>query len=198
MKELIMQPKENSQLRWALSYMAKWILLILAIVLYTLIVARASEAKAAKRYEAWQERYVSDFLAQRDAEAAGMPAEPYEVQLDSEAQALARVLYGIKGNSDKDLRTYCWCVINRVDSPDYPDTLEEVIAQPKQWMRYDSESPVIEHLYNIAREELDRWHTGTTRPITSEYVFMNWTPTDLVLRDNWTEGSRTHYWRWAQ
>lgn len=190
--------RENKMALWALELAGKYILIFLAFVLYTLLIARGAEAKAARKYEAWQERYVSAFLAQQEAVKIGMPIDPYEAQLDEEAKALAKVLYGIKGNSDKDLRTYCWCVFNRVDSPDYPETLQEVIDQPQQWMRYDPESPVIEHLYNIAREQLDAWHTGETRPISNEYVYMNWTPSDLCLRDNWTEGSRTHYWRYSE
>lgn len=188
----------EKQTRWFLYWIAKWALLFLCIALYTIIVARVSEAKAEKKYMAWQERWVNEYIDQREAEERGIPADPYELLLDEEAQALARVLYGIRSNSDKDLRTYCWCVLNRVDSPDYPDTLDEVIAQPSQWMRYDPENPVLESLYQIAREQLNVWHKGTTRPVSNEFVFMNWTPSDLCLRDRWEEGSRTNYWRWNQ
>ena len=202
MKENILQVaeamKNNKQLTWFLCWIAKWVLLILAFFLYTIVVARAAGVKAERKYEAWQERYVSDFLAQEEAKREGMPVDPYEAQLDAEAQNLARVLYGVKNNSSDDLKTYCWCVFNRVDSPDYPGTLDEVIEQPKQWMRYSPDSPVLEDLYQIAREQLDNWHTGTTRPCSAEFVFMNWTQSKIVLRDRWEEGSQTSYWRWGQ
>ena len=202
MKENILQVaeamKNNKQLTWFLCWIAKWVLLILAFFLYTIVVARAAGVKAERKYEAWQERYVSDFLAQEEAKREGMPVDPYEAQLDAEAQNLARVLYGVKNNSSDDLKTCCWCVFNRVDSPDYPGTLDEVIEQPKQWMRYSPDSPVLEDLYQIAREQLDNWHTGTTRPCSAEFVFMNWTQSKIVLRDRWEEGSQTSYWRWGQ
>ena len=119
---------------WFVGWIGKWALLILGIVLYTIIIARAAQAKEAKHYEAWRERYVTEFLAQRDAAAAGMPVDPYQATLQAEAEDLARVLYGVKDNSTDDLRTLCWCVFNRVDSPEYANSIAEVVAQPKQWM----------------------------------------------------------------
>lgn len=188
----------SDKAKWMTTYVFKWLFIILAVILYTIIVARTSEAKAAKKYEAWQQRFADEYTAQQEAKQLGMPVDPAELRLDTQAQMLARVLYGIKDNSEKDMKTYCWCVFNRVDSPDYPDSLEEVIEQPQQWMRYNPESPVLTSLYNIAREQILLWQNGTTRPVGTEFVFMNWSPTDLSLRDNWNEGSRTHYWRWGE
>jgi spore germination cell wall hydrolase CwlJ-like protein len=137
-------------------------------------------------------------MAQQEAARNGMPPDP-KVQLrEQQAQALAKVLYGVKDNSEQDLRTMCWCVFNRVDSPDYPDTLEEVIDQPQQWMRYDPENPVIDNLYKIAEQELVAWQDGKTRPITSDFVYMNWTPNQIKLRNAWKDGSTTDYWRYGQ
>lgn len=190
--------RENNMNAWALGMIGKYLLVFLAFILYTLLIARGAEAKASRKYEAWQERFVSDYIMQMDAKAAGAPADPYEVQLDADAQALARVLYGVKDNSTDDLRTLCWCVFNRVDSPDYADSLEAVIEQPEQWMRYSPESPVLEELYNIAREELEAWRNGPTRPCGTDYVFMTWSPTEIVLRNTWTNSSQTRYWRVKQ
>jgi DNA segregation ATPase FtsK/SpoIIIE-like protein len=132
------------------------------------------------------------------AKAAGAPVDPYQAQLDAEAMQLARVLYGVRQNSTDDLRTLCWCVFNRVDSPDYADTLAEVIEQPKQWMRYSPDNPVLDDLFQIARAELEAWHNGPTRPCGTDYVFMTWSPTEIVLRNTWTNSSQTRYWRVKQ
>ena len=191
--------RENKMALWALGMAGKYILVFLAFVLYTLILARGVEAKAAKKYEAWQTRFADEYTAQQTARAeaikAGAPRDPYDVQLETEAKALSKVLYGIRDNSTDDLRTLCWCVFNRVDSPDYADTLEEVIAQPQQWMRYSEDSPVLDSLYQIARAELDAWHTGTTRPCAADFVYMQWTPSEIVLRNTWVNSSHTRYWR---
>ncbi len=183
---------------WILALAGKYFLVLLVFVLYSLILARGAEAKAEKKYTAWQERWVNEYLDQREAEQRGMPADPYELLLDSEAQMLAKVLYGVKDNSTDDLRTYCWCVLNRVDSPNYPGTLEEVIEQPSQWMRYSPDNQVLEDLYQIARAELDAWHKDSRRPVSSEFVFMNWTPSRIVLRDRWETDGFTNYWRYGK
>lgn len=180
---------------WFIGWLGKWALLILGIILYTLIIARAAQAKEAKHYEAWRERYVTEFLAQRDAAAAGMPVDPYQATLQAEAEDLARVLYGVKDNSTDDLRTLCWCVFNRVDSAEYANSIAEVVAQPKQWMGYSSENPVIESLYKLAREELLKWREGSVRPCGIDFVFMQWSPSEIVLRNTWTNSSSTRYWR---
>lgn len=183
---------------WVLTLAGKYILVLLVFILYSLILARGAEAKAEKKYTAWQERWVNEYLDQREAEQRGMPADPYELLLDSEAQMLAKVLYGVKDNSTDDLRTYCWCVLNRVDSPNYPGTLEEVIEQPSQWMLYSPDNQVLEDLYQIARTELDAWHKDSRRPVSSEFVFMNWTPSRIVLRDRWETDGFTNYWRYGK
>lgn len=192
---MLKEIKMDARTRWLLGYILQYVVLVLAFALCVIVAYRAGGVRAAKRYEEWKVRFVDDYMAQQEAARIGMPPDP-KVQLrEQQAQALARVLYGVKDNSDADLRTMCWCVFNRVDSPDYPDTLEEVIDQPSQWMRYDPENPVIENLYRIAEQELTAWQDGKTRPITSDFVFMNWSPTEITLRDNWEDGSRTHYWR---
>ena len=199
MRALILQVADrlNERDKWLIGYIGKWILLLLAFILYSLILARGVEAKSAKKYEAWQERYAVDLMRHMEAVEENMPAaiDPYKAQLDSEAKLLAKVLYGVKDNSTDDLRTYCWCVFNRVDSPEYADTLEEVIAQPQQWMRYAEDNPVVEDLYTLARTELDAWHTSDVRPCAPEFVFMTWSPSEIVLRNTWTNTSRTMYWR---
>ena len=190
--------RESNMTLWAAGLAGKYALIVLGMILYTILIARGAQAKAEKRYEEWKDRWVNEYLDQQDAARMGIPPDPKELLREQQATALARVLYGVKDNSEQDLRTMCWCVFNRVDSPDYPDTLEEVIAQPQQWMRYDPESPVIDSLYKIAEQELDAWQNGKTRPITSDFVYMNWTPSQIKLRNAWKDGSTTDYWRYGQ
>lgn len=189
--------------RWLLGMIGKYLLILAVFIAYSamvwLLAAKVTRAKAAAEYEETFSAYQAEQAAIRlaEEEAAAEAAKPtYATIIQSEAEALAKVLYGVRSNSTDDLRTYAWCVLNRVDNSAYPDTLEEVIAQPKQWMAYDPEAPVIESLYRIAYEVLEVWHSGGHRPVTSEYVYMNWSPTEIVLRDKWTEGSGTHYWRY--
>lgn len=201
MRTMLLQVQDrlnDKQTRWFIGWVSKWLLLILAFILYTLIVSRVAYAKAEKQYEAWKIRYVDDYNTQMLAKEIGMPPDPRELLLNDESEALAKVLYGVRDNSTDDLKTYCWCVLNRVDSDMYPDTVVEVIEQPKQWMRYSEDNPVLDSLYKIAREQLEAWHNDTKRPVGSEFVYMNWSPSKIVLRDRWEDGSFTNYWRWGQ
>lgn len=192
---IIEKVKANKRLCWMLRLLTRYLICGLALVVYTIAVSRYAQKQALETYAVWLEEYKAEQEATAIAEAE---ADPYTIQLNAEAEALAKVLYGVKDNSSDDLRTYCWCVFNRVDNPNYPSTLEDVIAQPSQWMRYDPTNPIIESLYQLAREQLDAWHTDTHRPVSNEYVFMNWSRNDICLRDNFYEGSGTHYWRYGQ
>jgi hypothetical protein len=170
-------------------------LIVLIMTAYTLVIFRVAQKKALDTYAGWLEDYKTEQAAQAEREAA---YNPYNLQSQQEAEELARMLYGIKDNDTDDLRTACWCVFNRVDNTAFPDTVQDVIAQPDQWMRYDPTNPVLQNLYKIAYEQLEAWHSDTHRIVAAEYVFMNWSKDDIVLRDNWAEGSGTHYWRWGQ
>ena len=187
--------RERQKDLWLLGWIGKWVLIALALILYTVLIARAAQAKAAKSFESWKASYVTEYLAMEDAKAAGAPVDPYEATLRAESEDLARVLYGVKDNSTDDLRTLCWCVFNRVDSAEFGDSVAEVVAQPKQWMGYDESNPVLESLYKLAREELLRWREGAVRPCGTDYVYMQWSPSEIVLRNTWTNSSSTRYWR---
>lgn len=187
--------KADRRLCWMLRMLLRYFICGLALVVYTIAVSRYAQKQALETYAGWLEEYKAEQEAAAIAEAE---ADPYTIQLNAEAEMLARVLYGVKDNSTDDLKTYCWCVFNRVENKAFPDTLEDVIAQPSQWMRYDPTNPIIESLYQIAREQLNAWHTDTHRPVSSEYVFMNWSRNDICLRDNFYEGSGCHYWRYGQ
>ncbi len=191
------------QRRWLAGMVGKYLLVIAVFVAYSammwLLGARTAREKAEyafavsfKQYQDQQEE-----IRRAEEEAAAEAARPtYASVINDEAEALSRVLYGVKGNSTDDLRTYAWCVLNRVDNSAYPDTVQAVIDQPSQWMAYDPEAPVLDSLYDIAYEVLEVWHSGAHRPVSNEFVYMNWSPREIVLRDNWTDGSGTHYWRW--
>lgn len=164
----------------------------------TNLAANSAKKEVTEKLNAyWSDYYQTELNAYKAEQEAAM-AVKYDAALrQTEAEAVARVLYGVKGNSDRDLRTLAWCIFNRVDNKQYPDTLAGVIAQPKQWMAYSEDNAVLDKLYQIATEEIDRWHSGH-RPVSSDYVYMNWSPSEIVLRNRWEEKSGTKYWQWGE
>ena len=103
-------------------------------------------------------------------------------QYIDEAEAIARVLYGIRDNSLRDQRTYVWCIFNRVDNPrrEFASTLAEVIGKPSQWMFYDENNPILESQYQLALAEVIIWHEGH-RPVSCDWVFAVWSPDKIYL-----------------
>lgn len=175
-------------------------LFLIANALCILIVWNVATNRATRIAEqkshAWYEAELQAYKDEQEALRIAALQAPDVLMVERESKAIAKVLYGVRNNSTDDLKTCVWCILNRVDSTMYPDTVEEVIAQPKQWMGYREDNPVLEDLYQLAHETLVQWYNGDRRPVSADYVYLNWTPSEIVLRDNWEDGSRTHYWRY--
>lgn len=86
----------------------------------------------------------------------------------------------------------------RVLNKSYPNSLQEVIDQPQQWMFYSADNTFTEHDRDIAEKIIRPWMEQGVIPsgLTAEMVYGEWTPTDYVLRDQWEKTSSAHYWRW--
>lgn len=203
MEKLLNKPMGVSLKNAARKYVRKYGVAIAVIIFLaawtttaTAIAAKRAERETTERLNAYWAEYYEEQLNAYKAEVESQKRSEWDAaQRQGDAELVAKVLYGVKGNSEKDLRTYTWCIFNRVDSKLYPNTLQDVIGQPKQWMAYSADNAVLEKLYKIAEEELTQWYTGH-RPVTSDFVYMNWTPQEITLRDRWEEGSGTHYWRY--
>lgn len=165
----------------------------LLVVLSTLVGCRAQLGQDAARYEvekaALMEAHAAELAQVENGHAT-------ELERTAEAEEIAKVLYGTaRYNSKADQRLVVWCIINRVESNNYPDTVAEVCQQADQWMGYSPDNPVVEGLWELAGEELAKYYSGAPRPLGPEYVFLSWTEDEIVLRDRFEENGRTHYWR---
>ena len=87
-------------------------------------------------------------------------AEPeYEMYFtEADVIALAQMLYGEARGCTVDNQMKCvWCVLNRVDDPRFPDTIQGVLSQPSQFHGYSPDFPVWDELKEVARDVLTRW-----------------------------------------
>ena len=117
-------------------------------------------------------------------------------QIEQEAEYIAKVIYGTARNHvSSDQKAVVWCILNRVEHHAHPDTVAEVCEQPKQWMGYSDENPVLTELYDLALAELKIWHSEGRRPISNEYIYLSWSSKEILLRDTFEENKNTHYWR---
>ena len=117
-------------------------------------------------------------------------------QIEREAEYIAKVIYGTARNhADSDKRAVVWCILNRVEHHSHPDTVAEVCEQPKQWMGYSSDNPVLADIYDLALTELKIWHNDGHRPMSNDYIYLSWSSKEIILRDTFEENKSTKYWR---
>lgn len=114
----------------------------------------------------------------------------------ADCEAVAKVLYGTALHHSADAqRAVCWCIINRVESSLYPDTVQEVCAQEAQWMGYSDSNPIIASLYDVADEVISGWEAGGYRAVSPDFLFLTWSRDEIILKTTFTESANTHYWR---
>lgn len=89
----------------------------------------------------------------------------------------------------------CWVVLNRMESSEYPDNIEEVLLQPEQFCEFSDKEEPTEANFIIATNQLSRYYNGDIRPVPSTAVFITVTNNGVELRDNFKETARTQYWR---
>lgn len=97
-----------------------------------------------------------------------------------EINMLTKLLYmearGV--DSDTEKAAVIWCVLNRVDSPLYPNTIAEVLTQPKQFA-YNETAPIQPNLQNIVTDVLSRWYAekmftaDVGRVLPKEYIYFD-------------------------
>lgn len=161
------------------------------------------------------DKQIAEINANHEAEMAALRIElqnDYELQMDElaryyeyggdvsqierEAEYIAKVIYGTARNhADSDKRAVVWCILNRVEHYAHPNTVAEVCEQPKQWMGYSNDNPVLIENYDLALEELKTWHSDGHRPLSNDYIYLTWSSKEILLRDTFEENKNTNYWR---
>ena len=202
------KPKKKKKFKIRLSPLMKKVIAY-ALVVATLIAvpAIAQHTHDKKKYEAEMEAVVAQYEArieelnqEHQNEILGIHQE-YEYggnvsEIELEAEYISKVVYGTaKNHSVNDQKAVVWCILNRVESVGYPDTVQGVCEQPKQWMGYSEDNPVMESIYDMVLEILKTWHNNGHRPMGKEFVFLSWSSKEILLRDTFTEGKDTRYWR---
>jgi hypothetical protein len=176
------------------------ILAVLVLILTALVSFRVAQAKEQKKFEAWQERFVNDYLSQQEAERRGLPPDPREELRAQQATVFAKLMDGLKlyGFSLDDYRTLAQCVACRVNNPAYPDTFVDVVQQPGQWPGYSDNNEVTQKSYKTALQILAELDAQEHPPITSDFVFASFEKDGITLRNTWEISTKTHFWRYGE
>lgn len=106
---------------------------------------------------------------------------------------LSRTVWGeVRGCDEVEQRAQVWCVLNRVDDPRFPDSIEEVVTAPYQFQGYSPSNPV-EPFEEMAREILTLWHNGE-REIPADMCFCSGDGKHQRFRTEWISTSNTRYY----
>ena len=117
-----------------------------------------------------------------------------EDNYNAEAEYIAKLLYGqARYNSPEAQKAIAWLIINRVESPYYPNSVQEVVEQPSQWMGYNDNNIIEDRLYEVALTAVNEWHNGAHRPVSADFLYMVWTSDEITLRTTFEETRGTQY-----
>lgn len=116
---------------------------------------------------------------QTEAEPEPDP-EPVKHYTDDDAIMFAKLMYaecrGVPSKAEK--AAVVWTALNRIDDPEFPDTIAEILTQSSQFA-YRSGSPVWDDLLELSYDVLERWNAerngaenvGRVLPVEYEYFY---------------------------
>lgn len=123
------------------------------------------------------------------------------IELDEEIIMLAKLVWrearGVK--STQEQAAVIWCVLNRVDSEKYGNTIKEVVTARNQFA-YIKRTPVDDKFYNLARDVVSRWllekegFEDVGRVLPKEYLFFAGRNGRNRFRKQY---SSKKYWDWS-
>lgn len=122
------------------------------------------------------------------------------------AVALARTVWGeARGCSTTEQAAVAWCVLNRVDSPEFPDNVEAVCSQRtetvKQFDGYDPSNPVEPDSLALCEDVLGRWALeklgvgSVGRVLPADYLFFEGDGVHNSFRRTYIKVGQT--WDWS-
>ena len=181
--------------------LVRFLMLLGGIVVLCVGVWLTTRITMQKMYEAKIEEVKAEVARETEEKLTEYYREMYGVSeieqknaaVEEEARQIAKVLYPMRNNSEKGLRSAVWCVLNRVDSQWYPDTVYGVVSQQGNFMGWSDDNPVLDSLYQLTLREVQRWHNGM-HMIDVDFVFLNWSPNEIILQTKFEGGRGCHYW----
>lgn len=117
-------------------------------------------------------------------------------------EAVAKTVWGeARGRTTTEQAAVVWCVLNRVDSPDFPDDPLSVVAQQGQFSGYSTDYPVDPELVALVEDVMARWTLEKSavgsvgRVLPREYVFFVGDGLHNHFRESYEQTGET--WDWS-
>lgn len=176
------------------------IILAAALILWTWTVHKISYHNGYEDASAEAEVLVAEAVQKTKDEIAALrfvaDDESKTLQMEYEARQISKAMDGIAGITERedDLRTYAWAIMFRVSNSGYPNSVQEVVSQPNQFMGYADTNPVVTGKYRIAYEVVQDFYAGNW-PTTDRFVYAEWDAKGkIILRDTYLSERDTEYW----
>ena len=175
-----------------------------AFTIYTILLSAGVERKTEQRVRQEMAIEYASQLEAYKAEQARETQKQYflsgdasrEAFINQEIDASARL--AARMSNDVQKGGIICNALARVMNKAYPGTMQEVIAQPEQWMFYSPDNKFSTHDREIAEKILRAYYEDGIVPtgLTEEFVYGSWSESDYVLRNTWDFGSATRTWRY--
>lgn len=173
--------------------MKRWhsvaVLLAGGAILATLVCLRAEQAEGSYSPE---EAVKATVEAAETTETAKVTERTVEYKLyytAEDAEMIAKTVWGeARGCSTEGQAKVVWCILNRVDDPRFPDTIEGVVTQPWQFHGYDPNYPVTDEILDLTYNVLRRWNVerqgiAVVRELPQTYVYFTGNGYENIFRE---------------
>lgn len=128
--------------------------------------------------------------------------EEEERQKDDEViNALAQTVWGeARGCSITEQAAVVWCILNRVDSQEFPDDPLSVVWQENQFDGYDPSYPIEQEFVDLVNDVIGRWELEKTavgnvgRVLPKDFTFFHGNGKENVFRNAYIGGNT---WDWS-
>lgn len=207
METMINQLMNRAAERIRVGFRRKWGIFIIGaaiFTIYTILLSAGVEHRTEVRVRQEMAGEAAAAVEQYKAEQARETQKQYflsgnasrEAFINQEVDSAARLAARMSNDTQKG-GIIC-NALARVMNKAYPGTMQEVIAQPEQWMFYSPDNKFSTHDREIAEKILRAYYEDGIVPtgLTEEFVYGSWSESDYVLRNTWDFGSATRTWRY--
>ena len=186
--------------RYGILLLAACFFTIYTVALTGITTKRTEKRVWAEAEEVIEQRidaYVQQQQEARSAEYFLSGEASREAFINQEIDAVAAVISKLATDAQK--ATEAACMLARVMNPAYPDTVQEVANQAKQWMFYDgSDKTFSQHDRDISESIVRPYLENGIIPngLTPNMVYGSWSQNDFVLRDSYQTTPTMHTYRY--
>jgi len=152
------------------------------------------DAQYAQKMDAWIDEQRMEQSRQYFLSGEASREAAINQSVDAVAGAISKL------STDQQKLTEAACMLARVMNPNYPNTFEEVVDMPRQWMFYDGTNKTFsQHDRELADSIVRPYMESGIVPngLTSDMVYGAWSNNDFVLRDSYQNTAMMHTFRYS-